>query len=75
MTVMLTPDGQRMRLVGHVDLFKRDPDTGQQALVSTTRPCVECGQPLEGMVVPVGQDQQAHARCRESRRVAHATSR
>lgn len=55
----------------HVDLFKRGED-GQQVLVSTTRPCVECGQPLVGTVVPAGPEQQAHAKCRESRRVIHA---
>jgi hypothetical protein len=50
-----------------VDVFKRNPDTGAQVLVSTTRPCYECGQPLVGLVVQVpGSDFQAHATCRRT---------
>jgi hypothetical protein len=60
------------RIVGHVDVFKRDEDSGEKVLISTTRPCYECGQPLEGVVVPVGGEHQAHANCRRSRRVIHA---
>ena len=62
----------RVRVGAHVDLFKRDPDTGEQVLVSTTRPCCECGFPLEGVIVPVGKEAQAHAKCRLTRRVIHA---
>ncbi len=52
-----------------VDVFYKDPSdpSAPQVLISTTRPCYECGKPLEGMTVPVpGSDFQAHASCRRN---------
>lgn len=44
-----------MRLTGHAELFKRNEETGELTLVSTTRPCEICGRPLEGLVIPKKQ--------------------
>lgn len=52
------------RLGVHYDVLKRDPNTGEQIVVATTRPCVMCGEPLEtGIVLPAGGDAQVHAAC------------
>jgi hypothetical protein len=52
-----------MKIGAHVELFKRDEITGAQVLVSTTRPCRECGEPVEGLVVPDGESF-VHPECR-----------
>lgn len=64
----------RVRLSAHVDVFRRDPDTGEQTLVSTTRPCCECGYPLDGLVVPVGDEAQAHPHCLRTKKVIHGAA-
>jgi len=45
----------------HADVFARDA-SGRQVLVSTSRPCAECGQPLTGPVVQRA-DKRIHLRC------------
>lgn len=61
---MLTPGA---KVSAHVELFKRDEQTGKQVLVSTTRPCAVCGKPVDaGIVIPLDGDRQAHADCRRS---------
>ena len=60
------------RLTGHVELFKRDEETGKLLLVSTSRPCEVCGQALEGLVIPRSEatgDAQVHPSCRERTRI------
>lgn len=58
--------GSRMGVVGDVDVFRRDPGTGEQALVSTTRPCFFCGEPLEGLVLTDRGGHRIHAKCRRN---------
>jgi myo-inositol-hexaphosphate 3-phosphohydrolase len=57
------------RVSGHVELYKRDPDTNALRLISTSRPCEVCGQPLEGLVIPKSEARDerqdlVHASCR-----------
>lgn len=53
------------KLSAHVEVYKRDDETGKQVLVHTSRPCPVCAQPLDGtkLVVPAGE-LQIHADCR-----------
>lgn len=57
------------RVTGHAELFKRDEHSGRMMLVSTTRPCEICGQPLEGLVIPKWEAREegqslVHEKCR-----------
>lgn len=45
-----------------MEVFKTDERTGEKILVHTSRPCAECGQPLDGVVIPKGT-RQVHAVC------------
>lgn len=51
-----------LRPGAHVDVFKRIPRRDEHVLVSTTRPCPRCGNPLTGLVMPY-LDVQVHVRC------------
>jgi hypothetical protein len=53
-----------IRVGAHVEVFKDDERTGQRILVHTSRPCANCGLPLDGVVIPKGQAQ-VHAVCPE----------
>lgn len=53
-----------MSLRADVDLLKRDPETGQQVVVSTTRPCPGCGEPLVGLIVADSAGVRECATCR-----------
>lgn len=54
------------RVTGHAELYKRDEQTGELTLISTTRPCEVCGRPLEGLVVPKAESKESlvHTACR-----------
>jgi hypothetical protein len=52
-----------LRVGAHYDLYRDDPTSGQRILVSTSRACHVCGQPLTGPVVPAGGDRQVHVTC------------
>lgn len=56
--------GTGVKLSAHVDVHKNDEHGNPSVLVSTTRPCAECGLPLKGLIVNVNQTQQAHVACR-----------
>jgi hypothetical protein len=50
----------------YAELFYRNPETGEQILVHTSRPCPVCHKPLDetkGLIIPLG-DKRIHAECR-----------
>lgn len=55
----------RVRVSAHVDVYKNDEQGRPTVLVSTTRPCAECGAPLVGVVISVNKNEQVHAACRK----------
>lgn len=57
-----------LRVGAHVELFKEDEETGDQILVHTSRPCGNCGMPLDGVVIPKGKSQ-VHAVCPDSKEI------
>lgn len=64
MAIPLLGLDSRVRISAHVDVHKNDAEGNPSILVSTTRPCAECGLPLKGVVVQVNENEQAHAACR-----------
>lgn len=51
-----------IKVGAHVEVFHTDPHTGEKHLVHTSRPCAACGRPLDGVIIPKGENQ-IHAIC------------